>query len=288
MPDKTLRAAQLNIQRGGENPDGTRARWDLSLRLVHQLDQPELTFVNEARGWAADGRADEFAAALGATTWHEATNPNGYPAMIFVREPAVMVAGTWIDGAPWMRDAVRVGLGTVRVPGWPDITVAITHLSPWLDNDRDRQCSRLLSLTRRGPVIVGCDTNEVWPGDPEPDWSQATPDQVIAHMDRTASTVDSPLVSRRGMQMLADAGWIDCGWEAGAQNVPTSGFWPQPDTPMPMRKAHLLLNPVMDACAALSGYQVHDNGDWRRVSDHVPITANLIPRREPIGPEHAD
>ncbi|GIL32045.1 endonuclease/exonuclease/phosphatase family protein [Actinocatenispora comari] len=290
-----LRLCQWNIERGGQDRDGSLLRWPLILQVAKQLgeSQPDIVWVNEAHRWVSTGRADEFAAAIGASSWKTATNPRGYDMMMFLRGPLTVEPDTWQPQAPWMARTVNVGLGTVTVPepGWPDVMAAITHLSPWSGQERWMQAFALASLTDdRGPVILAGDFNCIGPHDPEPRLAALRPSEVLKNKT-PESSYEHPVADRRALSELVAVGWHDVAdlldeqYAGGrmAAGTPTSGWWGGPDMAMPCRKAHILLNPEAEHLFDVTDYQVHGLGEdsvEQQVSDHLPITATLA-LREP-------
>lgn len=278
---------QWNIERGGVDRDGSTRRWPLIVDAAKRLATevaPDLVFINEAYEWVSSGRADLFAEAIGATGWRRVRHPGGYDMMLFA-SAAVTITG-WVERPHWMAPTVTVGLATVRLPGWPQVMAAITHLSPWSGQERWQQAARLASLTnRRGPVLLAGDFNCIGPDDAEPDMGALPPDKLFAHK-LPDSSYDNPVTDRRALAELADIGWHDAAALIDEQHddpdgpwmveVPTSGLWGTDD--MPCRKAHVLLNPDLDRVAEVVDYQVHgaDSGSLEQeISDHLPISATL-------------
>lgn len=279
--------ATWNLEHGGE----TRGDWsrletaaDLWINHISQVHPaPHVLLLQEFR--ADTPRLQRFARAIGAADWRRACHPdrrNRNHLVTMVRDPARITG--WVGMPHWLLShACPAGLASVALPGWPELTVANTHLSPFSPDLRLIQAAALTSLADRGDghTLLGGDLNAWDDNDPAPDFSGCTRAQITHQQDRVSRWWwrGRPQLDTRALSLLADAGFVDAvdltGDPVAARARVTSGVWPQPQAPATGRKDRLLLAPTLAERIQVVDYYVYDDPAWRKLSDHLPVAATL-------------
>jgi endonuclease/exonuclease/phosphatase family metal-dependent hydrolase len=160
-----------------------------------------------------------------------------------------------------------LGLASFDVGAKRPLRVAVTHLGPWDPQHRFGEARDVAWLAkRRFATIVGADWNSLPMGDPEPDWTPLSPDQIEHHVLWNPDPSAPLQTDRRPAQLLDRVGLTDAATHLGVPWQPTAGHmgtdvFRRPDA---FRCSELVL-------PALRGYRVHDSPDIRELSNHLPI-----------------
>ena len=166
---------------------------------------------------------------------------------------------------------VRLDIGA-RVP----LRVAVTHLAPWSPEQRLSDAHAVAGLLDdpAHATIVAADMNSLGADtayDPEPQWDRLRPGKIWRHVPWSDDPTTPPLADRRPAQLLHRSGLSDAAVHLNASWQPTGGHLDPQDIP---RRVDAIWT---TRPAALRGYQVHDTPTTRRLSDHLPIMAQIDP-----------
>ncbi|WP_017233155.1 endonuclease/exonuclease/phosphatase family protein [Pandoraea sp. B-6] len=240
-------------------------------RFVDQIEtinllKPDVYFMQEARGFGANGAAGLFAMEklIGMRGFLSSAPRTGQNVAIFLRSPLAPISFD-VDSANFHHTCAVL---RVAIPGVDrHLTLVGVHLCPNGPETRLREAAVLAIQARADQLaLVAGDFNSASPHDALPtDWARLEPHHQARYASADWTRVDHAVLNR-----LESAGWVDVGHvlgENGEPTVPTLAYR-QAEFPT-MRCDYVLASKSMAVFA--TGYQVIRSELTDRASDHYPV-----------------
>lgn len=284
MPDTdtdTITIAQWNLQDDG-GPDPSE-RWHDAHGLLAR-HRPDIVLRQEAKHSRAHGHRRLHAAEAeleGLRGFLSAPNPGAdadIATAVFIRPELFRVLDSRPRAKPWWLHpaVVSVQLGDCPVP----LNIVSFHMS-WFSPDlRLTEAQWLTTLAQPGMItLAGGDTNS-YPRNPEglplPDWTTVTDRAHVAH--RTLTDTDGRRSDTRPDEVLTTAGYVDLARHAADhlnhhRALAATAGHDKTDQSGPQRIDRAYA--AGSLADALTGFEVIDTSDTRRVSDHSLLIYHL-------------
>ncbi len=269
----TYRAAVYNLLNGGISDN----RLTLQVDLLRDL-QPDILCLPEATFWADNDEerlwwvADQLDMAVAYMARSHIGDGRNHTALLYRPSRFRLVGRRLMDPERFTHAMIKTRLRPVEAPDDShDLLVLATHLDPF---DPGKRLSEVRRVTDFGGTFPGAPHQAILLGDLNvPDREPETWDDVprnlhsryrIVKDDGTFGGVD-----RRALDALLGSGWTDPQTLTGVRRAPTVGYY-YPNEPVPW-----CLDYVLTRGLAVSEYQTYDTPQARRLSDHLPIWADL-------------